>query len=41
VVDIGVSNFDWVQIKSGIEPGAEVIVSDTKKYRHLDEVAIR
>lgn len=41
IVDIGVSNFDWVEIKRGIEPGAEVIVSDTRRFRHLDEVAVR
>jgi len=41
IVDIGVSNFDWVEIKSGIKPGDEVIVSDTKKYVHMDEVGIR
>lgn len=39
-VDIGVSNFDWVEIKGDIRPGDEVIVSDTKPYQHMDEVAI-
>jgi HlyD family secretion protein len=41
IVNIGVSNYDWVEIQGDVQPGEAVIVSDTKKYRHMDEVAIR
>jgi len=41
VADIGVSNFDWVELKDGIAPGEEVIVSDTRSFKHQDEIAIR
>jgi HlyD family secretion protein len=40
-VDIGVSNFDWVELQGDIEAGDEVIVSDMERYRHMDEISIR
>ncbi len=39
-VDIGVANFDYVEIRGDISPGDEVIISDTKRYRHMDEIAL-
>ncbi|MEW5923847.1 MAG: HlyD family efflux transporter periplasmic adaptor subunit [Candidatus Zixiibacteriota bacterium] len=38
---IGVSNFDYVEIESEIEPGDEVIISSMDKFRHMSEVQIK
>ncbi|QNF31944.1 HlyD family efflux transporter periplasmic adaptor subunit [Adhaeribacter swui] len=38
-VQIGLSNFDWVELL-GVQPGEEVIISDTKEFQHLDEFTI-
>ncbi len=40
IVDIGVANFDYVEIQGDIAEGDEVIISEMKKYRHMDEVEI-
>ncbi|UCD63114.1 MAG: HlyD family efflux transporter periplasmic adaptor subunit [Candidatus Zixiibacteriota bacterium] len=40
IVNIGASNFDWVEIDGDIVPGDEVIISDMRDYRHMDEVEI-
>jgi HlyD family secretion protein len=34
------SNFDFVEIKSGIQAGEKVIISDLSKYEHLNEIKI-
>ena len=39
-VDIGASNFDWVELQGDIAPGAEVIVSDTRDFQHMDAITI-
>jgi HlyD family secretion protein len=39
-VDIGATNFDYVAVEGEIVPGDEVIISDMKKFRHMDEVEI-
>jgi HlyD family secretion protein len=39
-VQIGLSNFDWVELL-GVQPGEEVIISDTKEFQHLDEFIIK
>jgi len=39
-VPIGLSNFDWVELV-GVQPGEEVIISDTKDLQHLDEFTIK
>lgn len=39
-VEIGLSNFDFVEIKSGIQAGEKVIISDLSKYEHLNEIKI-
>jgi HlyD family secretion protein len=39
-VDIGSSNFDFVQIKNHVTPGETVIISDMSEYKHLQEVDI-
>jgi HlyD family secretion protein len=41
IVDIGVSNFDYVELQGDIAAGDEVIVSDMRKYKHMDEIEIQ
>jgi len=40
IVDIGVSNHDFVQIIGDIANGDEVVISDMRRYEHLDEIEI-
>ena len=39
-VSIGVSNFDFVELKSGIQAGEEVIISNMEEYHHQEEIVI-
>lgn len=39
-VNIGLSNFDYVEILDNLAAGEEVIITDMKEYEHLAEVAI-
>ncbi|UFH53450.1 efflux RND transporter periplasmic adaptor subunit [Spirosoma sp. KNUC1025] len=39
-VKIGLSNFDFVEIKEGIQAGEQVIVTDLSEYEHLEEITI-
>ncbi|MBU0983884.1 MAG: efflux RND transporter periplasmic adaptor subunit [candidate division Zixibacteria bacterium] len=38
VVDIGISNYDFVELKGDITPGDEIIISDMSKYTHMSAV---
>jgi HlyD family secretion protein len=38
IVDIGVSNYDFVELIGDINPGEEVIISDMSKYEHAEQV---
>jgi HlyD family secretion protein len=40
-VTIGATNFDYVELTEGIEPGDEVIISDMEKYVHHQTVAVK
>lgn len=40
IVDIGVTNFDYVELQGDIAPGDEVIISDMRDYRHMKEINI-
>lgn len=40
-VKIGLTNFDFVEIKEGIRVGERVIVSDMSKYQHVKELEIK
>ncbi len=40
VVDIGVSNYDFVELIGDISPGDEVIISDMSKYEHAEQVTL-
>lgn len=39
-ITTGLSNFDWVEIKSGIQPGERVILTDLSQYEHLEKLTI-
>lgn len=39
-VEIGLTNFDWVEIKSGLQPGDRVILTDLSDYEHLEQLTI-
>lgn len=39
-VEVGLSNFDWVEIKSGLQPGERVIITDLSEYEHLEQLTI-
>lgn len=39
-VEVGLSNFDFVEIKSGLQAGERLIVSDLSEYEHVNELTI-
>ncbi|WP_461134355.1 efflux RND transporter periplasmic adaptor subunit [Spirosoma lituiforme] len=39
-VSLGLSNFDYVEVKSGLQAGEQVILTDLSAYEHLDEITI-
>lgn len=39
-IETGLSSFDFVEIRSGLQPGEKVIVSDMSQFEHLKEVKI-
>ncbi|MFT3826338.1 MAG: HlyD family efflux transporter periplasmic adaptor subunit [Chitinophagaceae bacterium] len=40
-VNIGLSNFDHVEIKNNVKPGDVIITSDMSQYKHLSTVTIQ
>jgi HlyD family secretion protein len=40
-VNIGSSNFDYVQLKNGVKPGDVVIISDMKQFKDLQEIEVK
>ncbi|MCF2488682.1 efflux RND transporter periplasmic adaptor subunit [Dyadobacter sp. CY347] len=40
-VETGLSNFDFIEIKSGLELGEKVILTDLNAYEHLEEISIQ
>jgi HlyD family secretion protein len=40
-VHIGLTNFDFVEIKDGVKPGDEVITSDMSEFKNSDEVSVK
>ncbi len=40
-VELGVSNFDFVEIKTGIQAGEEVVISNMEDYDHHTEIQIQ
>ena len=39
-VEIGLTSFDFVEIKSGLQAGEKIIITDTSEYEHLEELTI-
>ena len=39
-VEIGLSNFDFVEIKRGVQAGERVVLTDLSEYEHLEELTI-
>lgn len=40
-IETGLSNFDYVEIKSGLKPGEKVILINMNDYEHLEELTIQ
>lgn len=40
-VVLGDSNFDYVEVKSGIKPGEEVVVSNMEEYKNKDSLRLK
>lgn len=40
-VKVGMSNYDFVEIETNIEPGEEIIISDMSRYAHLSSIKIK
>ena len=40
-VEFGLSNFDFIEVKSGLPAGDEVIISQMDEYRHLRKISIK
>lgn len=40
-VETGLSNFDFVEIKSGLKAGEQVVLTDMNNYQHLEEITIQ
>lgn len=39
-VELGLSNFDFVQIRRGLQAGEQIILTDLSEYEHLEEITI-
>jgi HlyD family secretion protein len=39
-VNTGMSNFDFIELKTNIKPGEEVIISDMSEYKNAKEIKI-
>lgn len=39
-IEIGLTNFDWVEIKRGLQPGDRVILTDLSEYEHVEQLTI-
>lgn len=39
-VHIGMSNFDYVELKDNVKPGAVIITSDMSSYKNSKEITI-
>jgi len=40
-VEVGLSNFDYVEIKSGLAKGENVILTDMSQFENLEEITIK
>jgi HlyD family secretion protein len=40
-VNVGLSNFDYVQLKDQVKPGDVIITSDMKSFKNSKEISIK
>ena len=40
-VEVGLSNFDFVEIKGGLKKGESVILSDMSQFENMEEISIQ
>ena len=40
-VPIGLSNFDYIELRGQVQPGEQVIISDMSDYEHLKQITIK
>ena len=40
-VEVGLSNFDYIEIKSGLKKGENVVLSDMSQYENMEEISIK
>ena len=40
-VELGLSGYDYYEVKSGLEPGERVVVSDMSRYADLEQVRVK
>jgi HlyD family secretion protein len=40
VVEVGLTSFDWVEIKSGLVPGERVVLTDMSQYEHVEAITV-
>jgi hypothetical protein len=40
-VQLGVANFDDIEVVSGLSEGDEVVISDMRDYAHLPRLRVR
>jgi HlyD family secretion protein len=38
---IGVSNVDFVELESGVQPGEEVVISDMAEFQHMEKIKLK
>ncbi|NII24417.1 HlyD family efflux transporter periplasmic adaptor subunit [Pseudoflavitalea sp. X16] len=41
MVHVGLSNFDYVELKDNVTPGEVIITTDMSQYKHLKEITIK
>lgn len=41
MVHVGLSNFDFVELKDNVTPGEVIIITDMSQYKHLKEITIK
>jgi HlyD family secretion protein len=41
LINVGISNFDKVEIRSGLQPGEQVIITEINDFRNVDKITIK
>ncbi|HCM21771.1 MAG TPA: HlyD family secretion protein, partial [Porphyromonadaceae bacterium] len=40
-VQLGESNFEYIEVVSGLQPGQQVVVSDMSEYRNRNKIKVK